>query len=64
MAKRGWDPFAPPTRLDMLATQTWRRGAVIASDVRPENAILAEADGQIYPFDFILTTESVLRPRG
>ena len=38
----------------MLATQTWRRGDVIATDVRPENAILAEADGQIYPFDFIL----------
>lgn len=54
MHQRGWQLFVPPTRHDMLATQTWRRGDVIATDVRPENAILAEADGQIYPFDFIL----------
>ena len=54
MHQRGWQLFVPPTRHDMLATQTWRRGDVIATDLRPENAILAEADGQIYPFDFIL----------
>jgi len=54
MHQRDWQPFVPPTRHDMLATLTWRRGDVIATDVRPENAILAEANGQIYPFDFIL----------
>ena len=54
MHQRGWQLFVPPTRHDMLATQTWRRGDVIATDVRPENAILAESDGQLYPFDFIL----------
>jgi hypothetical protein len=54
MHQRGWQLFVPPTRHDMLANQTWRRGDVIATDVRPENAILAEADGQIYPFDLIL----------
>ena len=54
MHQRGWQLFVPPTRHDMLATQTWHRGDVIATDVRPENAILAESDGQIYPFDFIL----------
>lgn len=54
MHQRAWQPFVPPTHHDMLATQTWRRGDVIATDVRPENALLAEADGQIYPFDFIL----------
>ena len=57
MHQRGWQPFVPPTRHAMLATQTWRRGDVIATDVRPENAILAESDGQIYPFDFILVRE-------
>ncbi len=36
------------------ATVTWRREDVLATDVRPENAILAESDGQIYSFDFIL----------
>jgi hypothetical protein len=54
MHLRGWEPFVPPTRLDVLATLTWRRGDIIATDVRPENAILAESDGLIYPFDFIL----------
>lgn len=39
----------------MLASLTWQRGEIIATDVRPENAILAEADGEIYPFDFILS---------
>jgi hypothetical protein len=52
--QRGWLPIVPPTRHDMLASQTWRLGDVIATDVRPENAIIAEADEQIYPFDFIL----------
>ena len=55
MHREGWQPEIPPTRLDMLATLTWRRGNVVATDVRPENAILAEADGEIYPFDFILS---------
>ena len=54
MHQRGWQLFVPPTHHDMLAIQTWQRGDVIATDVRPENSILAEADGQIYPFDFIL----------
>ncbi len=57
MLQRGWQPFLPPTRLDMLATLTWRRGNIIATDVRPENAILAESDGQIYPFDLIVVRE-------
>ncbi len=55
MQREGWQPESPPTRLDMLATLTWRRGHVVATDVRPENAILAEVDGEIYPFDFILS---------
>ena len=54
MRQRAWQPFVPPTRHDMPATLTWRRGDVIAPDIRPENGILAESDGQIYPFEFIL----------
>jgi len=60
MQQHGWQRFVPPTRLDMLATLTWRLGDVIATDVRPENAILAESDGHIYPFDFILICENGL----
>lgn len=57
MRLHGWQPHRPKTHLDMLATLTWRRGNIIATDVRPENAILAEADGEIYPFDFILARD-------
>jgi hypothetical protein len=60
MHRDGWHPESPPTRLGMLATLTWRRGNVVATDVRPENAILAEADGKIYPFDFIVSDEMPL----
>ncbi|MBX3741209.1 MAG: hypothetical protein KF712_09485 [Akkermansiaceae bacterium] len=54
MAAEGWEPFSSPSELVMLQTQTWRKGSAIATDVRPENAILASSDGRIYPFDFIL----------
>ncbi|MFC7339298.1 hypothetical protein ACFQY0_19045 [Haloferula chungangensis] len=55
MRGRGWEPANLPTRLEMLAELSWRRGEVVATDVRPENAILAESDGEIYPFDIIVT---------
>lgn len=54
MAAAGWERFSPPSELLMLQTQTWKKGSAIATDVRPENAILAASDGRIYPFDFIL----------
>lgn len=57
LLQRGWRRESPPSELEMLITQTWKKGAIFATDVRPENAILAEADGEIYPFDFILTWE-------
>ncbi len=54
MADAGWERFSPPSELLMMQTQTWKKGSAIATDVRPENAILAKSDGRIYPFDFIL----------
>ncbi|WAC20494.1 hypothetical protein OVA24_03765 [Luteolibacter sp. SL250] len=54
MAAEGWERFSPPSQLVMLQTQTWRKDSAIATDVRPENAILASSDGRTYPFDFIL----------
>ena len=53
MSESGWEPFAPLSELVMMRTQSWKKGSIIATDVRPENAILAESDGVIYPFDFI-----------
>ena len=57
MNERGWQRHSPPSELTMLRTQTWKKGLIVATDVRPENAILAEADGQIYSFDFIVAWE-------
>lgn len=54
MIRQGWERYSPPADLEMLARQTWKRDEVVATDVRSENAIRAEIDGQIYPFDFIL----------
>lgn len=55
MIRAGWERFEAPSDLEMLAKQTWQRQSILASDVRSENAILAEADGKIYPFDFVVT---------
>ena len=33
---------------------SWRKDEWIATDVRPENALLAEADGSIRAIDFIV----------
>lgn len=54
MTERGWSRWSPPTELDMIANLTWRRDEWIATDVRPENALLAEADGVIRAIDFIV----------
>jgi len=58
MHNSGWEPFSPPSELVMIKTQTWKKGRIIATDVRPENAILAECDDEIYPFDFIVCDDS------
>ncbi len=54
MRDHGWHKVELRSELNMLTTQSWQKGDCLATDVRPENAILAEADGQIYPFDFIM----------
>ena len=38
----------------MLRDLTWIRGEDIATDVRPENALIAEVDDRIYAIDFIM----------
>ena len=54
MTERGWSRWSPPTDLEMIANLTWRRDEGIATDVRPANALLAEADGVIRAIDFIV----------
>lgn len=54
MTDQGWVRWSPPTDLAMIANLTWRRDEWIATDVRPENALLAEADGRIHAIDFII----------
>jgi len=54
MMGQGWVRWSPPTDLAMIANLTWRRDEWIATDVRPENALLAEADGRIHAIDFII----------
>jgi hypothetical protein len=62
MSASGWEPFAPPSELIVIQTQTWKKSNIIATDVRPENAILAESDGVIYPFDFIFCDSDFSSP--
>jgi hypothetical protein len=54
MTEQGWTRWSPPTELDMIANLTWRRYEWIATDVRPENTLLAEAGGVIRAIDFIV----------
>ena len=54
MNDQGWARWQPPTDLAMIQTQTWRRDRFIATDVRPENALVAECDGSIHAIDFIM----------
>lgn len=55
MRGQGWTPWAPLNRLTMIQDLTWRKEDCIATDVRPENALIAESDGALYAIDFITT---------
>ncbi len=54
MADQGWTRLSPPADLVMLRDLTWRRGDCIATDVRPENALVSDTDGGLTAIDFIL----------
>ncbi|MEN3944170.1 hypothetical protein WJU23_22905 [Prosthecobacter sp. SYSU 5D2] len=54
MSERGWKRCSLPTDLAMIANLTWEKEGWIATDVRPENALIAEADGSIRAIDFII----------
>lgn len=55
MHSQGWEPCPLTSDLPMLQNQTWQRGHTLATDVRPENALLSDTDGSITAIDFICT---------
>ena len=56
MTARGWEATKPSTDLETLANLSWKKENLLATDVRPENVIVSEADGELYPFDLILSS--------
>lgn len=54
MSECGWKLCSLPTDLAMIANLTWRKDNWLATDVRPENALVAEADNSIRAIDFII----------
>ncbi|MDA7537076.1 hypothetical protein N9124_01555 [bacterium] len=54
MVTRGWQKLTSKSPTQTIRDLSWQKDQFIASDVRPENAILAESDQQIYPIDFIV----------
>ena len=53
MTARGWQPCPLPSDLPMLQNLTWQRGPCLATDVRPENALISDTTGIITAIDFI-----------
>ena len=53
MTARGWRPAPLASDLPMLQNLTWQRGDCLATDVRPENALVSETDGNLTDIDFI-----------
>ena len=59
MHSLGWTPHREPCLGETLEHLTWKKGPYLASDVRPENAILAESSGTIHPIDFIVAGKEI-----
>lgn len=54
MHSQGWTPHQEACLGETLQTLTWKKGPYLATDVRPENALVAESTGTIHPIDFIV----------
>ncbi len=59
MQSHGWIPHREACRGETLERLTWKKDTFLATDVRPENAILAEATGMIHPIDFIVAGREI-----
>lgn len=57
----GWTPHHEPCFGDTLEKLTWKKAPFLATDVRPENAIVSEATGAVHPIDFIVSGNEIGR---
>jgi hypothetical protein len=63
MSQQEWTPHEPSTSVAMLRNLTWRRTGFVATDVRPENVLVTESDGELRAIDFVMAREEELRRR-
>lgn len=54
MRGQGWAHCQPQSEASVIRDLTWRRGSCSATDVRPENALMASSDGELRAIDFIV----------
>lgn len=59
MHSRGWTPHGEPCNGETLERLTWKMDTFLATDVRPENALVAESTGTIHPIDFIVVGREI-----
>jgi hypothetical protein len=55
----GWTPHREPCLGETLEHLTWKKGSYLATDVRPENALVAESTGTIHPINFIVAGKEI-----
>ena len=55
----GWIPHREPCSGETLELLTWKKDSFLATDVRPKNALVAEATGIIHPIDFIVAGREI-----
>ena len=55
MIAHGWVRSSELAHGKTLSELTWMKDKFLVTDVRPENVIQADADGELYPIDFIVS---------
>lgn len=55
----GWSSHREPCFGDTLDNLTWKKGRFLATDVRSENALVAESTGTLHPIDFIVAGNEI-----
>lgn len=59
MLSLGWAPHREPSLGETVELLTWKKGTYLATDVRPENALVSEATGTVHPIDFIVAGKEI-----
>ena len=54
MREHGWRKISPPADLQVIRDLTWQRDHWLATDVRPENALISKYDDEMRAIDFII----------